>query len=492
MLSLTYRHRFSPSIRRLSAIDRQFSQTSSSSSSSSLQLITASNIDAGRRKDSVFGSYTRWISVIAAGSSLGLLYWFSISESDSATGFFKKRLLSFCDSPSAVAESTGDDDSRSKTGFQKLSLPDYNSKFIFGDAFRRKVFFKYEKRIRLRSPPEKVFEYFASSWTAEGELLMQPADLMRAVIPVFPPSESNAVREGYLIGERRPGQLQCPPSKFFMLFDVNNDGRISFKEYIFFVTLLSIPESSFSVAFKMFDTDNSGEIDKEEFKKVMAFMRAYNRQGAVHKDGLRTGLKVSGSVDDGGLVELFFGKDGKARLQYDKFIQFMRDLQDEVLRLEFAHYDCKNQGTISAKDFALSMVASADMSHLDKLIDRVEELNNKPHLKDIRITFEEFKNFAELRRKLQPFSLALFSYGKVNGQLTKEDFQRAAFHVCGVSLTDNVVEIIFDVFDSNLDGTLSADEFLRVMHKRIKDVTQPVESGISGFLHNCSIGRFFS
>ncbi|GKV03225.1 hypothetical protein SLEP1_g15565 [Rubroshorea leprosula] len=224
----------------------------------------------------------------------------------------------------------------------------------------------------------------------------------------------------------------------------------------------------------------------------MAFMRAYNRQGAVHKDGLRTGLKVSGSVDDGGLVELFFGKDGKARLQYDKFIQFMRDLQDEVLRLEFAHYDCKNQGTISAKDFALSMVASADMSHLDKLLDRVEELNNKPHLKDIRITFEEFKNFAELRRKLQPFSLALFSYGKVNGQLTKEDFQRAAFHVCGVSLTDNVVEIIFDVFDSNLDGTLSADEFLRVMHKRIKDVTQPVESGISGFLHNCSIGRFFS
>ncbi|GLT76151.1 hypothetical protein SLA2020_478270 [Shorea laevis] len=490
MLSLTSRHRSSPSIRRVSAIHRQFSQTSSSSCFS-LQLITASNIDADRQ-DSVFGSYTRWISVIAAGSSLGLLYWYSTSESDSATGFLKKPLLSFCDSPPAVAESTGDDDSRSKTGFQKLSLPDYSSKFIFGDAFRRKVFFKYEKRIRLRSPPEKVFEYFASFRTPEGESLMQPADLMRAVVPVFPPSESNAVREGYLSGERRPGELQCSPSKFFMLFDVNNDGLISFKEYIFFVTLLSIPESSFSIAFKTFDTDNSGEIDKEEFKKVMALMRARNRQGAVHKDGRRTWLKVSASVDDGGLVELFFGKDGKARLQHDKFIQFMRDLQDEVLRLEFAHYDCKNRETISAKDFALSMVASADMSHLDKLLDRVEELNNKPHLKDIRITFEEFKNFAELHRKLQPFSLALFSYGKVNGQLTKEDLQRAAFHVCGVSLTDNVVEIIFHVFDSNLDGNLSADEFLRVMHKRIKDVTQPVESGISGFLHNCSVGRFFS
>lgn len=100
-----------------------------------------------------------------------------------------------------------------------------------------------------------------------------------------------------------------------------------------------------------------------------------------------------------------------------------------MILLEFAHYDYKKRGTISAKDFALSMVASADMNHLNKLLDRVTELHNQLHLSDIRITFEEFKNFAELRRKLQPFSLALFSYGKVNGLLTKEDFQRAASQV---------------------------------------------------------------
>lgn len=72
------------------------------------------------------------------------------------------------------------------------------------------------------------------------------------------------------------------------------------------------------------------EIDKAEFKKVMALMRAQNRQGTVHRDGFRPGLKVHGSVENGGLVELFFGKDGKARLQHDKFVQFMKDLNDEV------------------------------------------------------------------------------------------------------------------------------------------------------------------
>ncbi|KAA8535201.1 hypothetical protein F0562_030204 [Nyssa sinensis] len=101
----------------------------------------------------------------------------------------------------------------------------------------------------------------------------------------------------------------------------------------------------------------------------------------------------------------------------------------QILRLEFSHYDYKSRGTISAKDFALSMVASADMRHINKFLDRVDELDDEPCLRDIRITFEEFKNFAELRKKLQPLSLAIFSYGKVNGLLTKEDFQRAAYQM---------------------------------------------------------------
>lgn len=75
------------------------------------------------------------------------------------------------------------------------------------------------------------------------------------------------------------------------------------------------------------------------------------------------------------------------------------------------------------------MVASADINHIDKLLDRVEALNKEPQFRNIRITYEEFKDFAELRKKLESFSLAIFSYGKVNGELTKQDFQRAASHV---------------------------------------------------------------
>jgi calcium uptake protein 1, mitochondrial len=56
--------------------------------------------------------------------------------------------------------------------------------------------------------------------------------------------------------------------------------------------------------------------------------------------------------------------------------------------LEFSHYDVKSTNTIPVKDFALSMVASADMNHINKLLDRVDDLNDNPDLKDLRITFE--------------------------------------------------------------------------------------------------------
>lgn len=50
--------------------------------------------------------------------------------------------------------------------------------------------------------------------------------------------------------------------------------------------------------------------------------------------------------------------------------------------------------------------------------------------------------------------------------------------VCGISLSDNVIELIFHLFDANQDGNLCSDEFLRVMHRREKEIAQPTKSGI--------------
>lgn len=71
--------------------------------------------------------------------------------------------------------------------------------------------------------------------------------------------------------------------------------------------------------------------------------------------------------------------------------------------------------------------------------------------------------------------------------------------MCGISLTNNLVDIIFHVFDANRDGNLSANEFLRVLQKRQRDIAQPMESGFFAFLSccrdcasDCSLSRLFS
>ncbi|AQK44624.1 calcium-binding EF hand family protein [Zea mays] len=394
-------------------------------------------------------------------------------------------------------------------------------RFLFADSFRRRVFFNYEKRIRLLSPPEKIFEYFASVRNPEGEVYMLPGDLMRAVVPVFPPSESTIVREGRLRGERSPGELHCAPSEFFMLLDTNSDGLISFAE-ITDVLYISInhyvtPQTYYIIGLSvtcvvltvnlsrtknppaLYEHVQSSDlfvdghffrvIDREEFKKVMSLMRSFNRQGSTHKDGLRIGLKVGQPVENGGVVEYFFGSDGNEPLHCVRFSNFLKELHDEIIRLEFSHYDVKSSKTIPAKDFALSMVASADMNHINKLLDRADGLVKEPDLKDIRITFEEFKAFADLRQRLEPLSMAIFAHGKVNGLLTKEDLKRATQHVCGVNLTDRVVDIIFHVFDTNQDGNLSSEEFLRALERRETAIRQPTIPGPWGFLSCWFSGR---
>lgn len=60
----------------------------------------------------------------------------------------------------------------------------------------------------------------------------------------------------------------------------------------------------------------------------------------------------------------------------------------QIIRLEFAHYDFDNRGTISATDFGLSMSASADLSKINHYLDRVQDLATNPHFAHMRITLE--------------------------------------------------------------------------------------------------------
>lgn len=79
---------------------------------------------------------------------------------------------------------------------------------LVGLETRKRTFFKYEKRIRSLSTPEKIFEYF-SSVEEGGQKSMTHQDLLCALTAVYPPEGSALERSGALLGEVKVRVEEC-------------------------------------------------------------------------------------------------------------------------------------------------------------------------------------------------------------------------------------------------------------------------------------------
>ncbi|GIL46976.1 hypothetical protein Vafri_3832 [Volvox africanus] len=331
-------------------------------------------------------------------------------------------------------------------------------------AVRQRIFFKYEKRIRDRSSLDKVFEYF-SSQEKDGQEFMTPVDMLCAVVPTYPPSESTIDRMGHLDGERRatPSGWNKTQASFLQQFDVDGDGLISYPEFLLLLTLVSIPGKNVKTFFDVVDLDGNGYVDKEEFKVVVDLL---SDMANVHTSMVGRSKKLSLDDTSTGLLLKFFGKDGKKHLYLSEFRNFLDKLHEELVNLEFAHYDCNRQGSIPAVDFGRSLVAAADIRHVDRLLDKVDSMTTD--MARERISFEDFQAVHGMRRNIHTLGVALEFFRQLDRLLSKEEFGKLLTKVAGVSLSRRVVEIIFAVFDNGRGG-LDVPAFLEAMQRR--DIT---------------------
>ena len=359
---------------------------------------------------------------------------------------------------------------------------------LLSHEYRRNVFFVYEKRLREHSPPEKVFEYFSSVKDRSGTFMTR-LDLMRAAVPVFQPVNSAHIRSGSLGGEAKDdddeNKENLTNSNFFALFDTDGDGLISFPEYVFFITLLSLSDEQIVDTFKTFDVDNSGCLDRAEFLAMMKEMRqSSSRAGSAI--GYRTGLKttnVDGDLANAGLVHHLFRNDndrssytrrrrGQNSLTLKKFKSFLHELRTEISLLEFTHYDFNNDGSIGATDFAHSIVAGASVRKLQHFIDRSALLAKVPDFEEKfgkRITKAQYMAFCQLlKHGNSMFIEKIKKTAKKKGvRLDRARFLKLVKE-CGAKLSETQVDVIFFIFDVDGDGELSPIEFLDVVCRNVE------------------------
>uniref|UniRef100_A0A8D0EMD1 Mitochondrial calcium uptake family member 3 n=1 Tax=Strix occidentalis caurina TaxID=311401 RepID=A0A8D0EMD1_STROC len=276
------------------------------------------------------------------------------------------------------------------------------------------------------TPREQRFRRFASL-EFEGQLYMTPYDFIQAVT-----NDEPKRKQGFYIDK---------------IARENASGVISYTEYLFLLCILTKPHAGFRIAFNMFDTDGNEMVDKKEFLVVCIFSRADD---------------ISSSLSDTTLLVHFFGKKGKAELNFEDFYRFMDNLQTEVLEIEFLSYS-NGMNTISEEDFAHILLRYTNVentsSYLENMRCRIPEEKG--------ITFDEFRSFFQFLNNLEDFTIAMQMYNFASRSIGQDEFKRAVYVATGVKLSPHLVNTVFKIFDVDRDDQLSYKEFIGIMKDRL-------------------------
>ncbi|XP_026868808.2 calcium uptake protein 3, mitochondrial isoform X2 [Electrophorus electricus] len=345
------------------------------------------------------------------------------------------------------------------------------------------------------SAHEQRFRWF-SSVEYEGQLYMTPLDFIESVT-TSEPKKKKFWRS--LIKEDLDKFLSDTPpvwkgsSRLFR--NLHDRGIISYTEYLFLLCILTKPHAGFRIAFNMFDADGNEKVDKREFMVLEEIFRKKNekkeRRGDsesssqlvlkkqhpqfeprsfwdILKHGARIILfselveHVQENITDTTLLVHFFGKKGKTELNFEDFYRFMDNLQTEMLEIEFLAYS-KGMVTISAEDFARILLRFTTVDHISSYLENVRR--SMPDEKGI--TFEEFRTFFQFLNNLEDFTIALQMYNFASRSIGQDEFARAVYVATGLKLSRHLVDIVFRIFDVDLDDQLSYKEFTGIMRGRL-------------------------
>ncbi|XP_046354129.1 calcium uptake protein 3, mitochondrial-like isoform X7 [Haliotis rufescens] len=319
---------------------------------------------------------------------------------------------------------------------------------------------------------EMRFRQFASV-EYQGNIYMTPQDFLESVTEECPRPRIGRVK---LAAQDVEGMLRQTPSRSRgsnkLFRNLHDKGIISYTEYLFLLCVLTSgkvvsstvskePRSGFRIAFNMFDTDGNQIVDKKEF---LVLERVFSKQPDSEDGEGRKMEAVETRIQDTSLMIHFFGKYGKDVLKYDDFHRFMENLQSEVIELEFLEFS-KGMNTISEVDFAhiLLRYTLLDRTEIDECIARVKDRIQQ----EKGITFQEFKKFCQFLNNLDDFSIAMKMYTYAQQPVSQDEFQRAVRVCTGFTLGKDVVNTVFQIFDSDGDGHLSSPEFISIMKDRL-------------------------
>ncbi|XP_075233686.1 calcium uptake protein 1 homolog, mitochondrial-like isoform X2 [Lycorma delicatula] len=358
-------------------------------------------------------------------------------------------------------------------------------------GFRDRKIIEYENRIRHFSTPDKVFRYFATlqvthvhtSGAETHEVFMTPDDFLRSMTPGIKQPDGLGLDQYKRYDPKNVHmKLELALDEDSIFYKLGSSGLITFSDYIFLLTVLSTSRRHFEIAFRMFDLNGDGDVDSEEFEKVATLIRQQTSIGSRHRDHANTGNTFKGV--NSALTTYFFGPRMNQKLTIEKFLEFQQQLQREILNLEFQRKNPDENGNISEADFTELLLAYAGYapkkkSRIIKRVKKVFKENAQGISRDDYLKFFHFLN------NINDVDTALTFYHIAGASIDQATLKHVAKTVAHVDLSDHVINVVFTIFDENLDGQLSNREFVAVMKNRLlRGLEKPKDTGFVKFIQS--------
>uniref|UniRef100_A0A1B6EJ52 EF-hand domain-containing protein n=1 Tax=Cuerna arida TaxID=1464854 RepID=A0A1B6EJ52_9HEMI len=346
-------------------------------------------------------------------------------------------------------------------------------------GFRDRKIIEYENRMRLYSTPDKIFRYFATVKlvTPEGtEIYMTPIDMLRAITPDMKQPEGLGLDQYKRYDPKNVHmKLELALDEDSIFYKLGSSGLITFSDYIFLLTVLSTSRRHFEIAFRMFDLNGDGDVDSEEFEKVATLIRQQTSIGSRHRDHANTGNTFKGV--NSALTTYFFGPNMNQKLTIEKFLDFQRQLQREILSLEFQRKNPDENGNISEADFTELLLAYAGYAPKKKA--RMLKRVKKTFRENAQgISRDDYLKFFHFLNNINDVDTALTFYHIAGASIDQATLKHVAKTVAHVDLSDHVINVVFTIFDENMDGQLSNREFVAVMKNRLlRGLEKPKDTG---------------
>ncbi|XP_038111808.1 calcium uptake protein 1 homolog, mitochondrial isoform X5 [Culex quinquefasciatus] len=357
-------------------------------------------------------------------------------------------------------------------------------------GFRDRKIIEYENRIRQFSTPDKVFRYFATIQAPQGEtveVFMTPIDFLTSMTPGMKQPEGLGLDQykrydAKSIEESVSTRLDLHLDNNSIFYKLGAYGLISFSDYIFLLTVLSTSRRHFEIAFRMFDLNGDGDVDSEEFEKVANLIRQQTSIGSRHRDHANTGNTFKGV--NSALTTYFFGPKNDEKLTIEKFLDFQQQLQREILTLEFMRKNPDENGNISESDFAELLLAYAGYTQKKK-VKKIKRVKKRFRDHGAGISKEDYLNFFHFLNNINDVDTALTFYHIAGASIDQATLKHVAKTVALVELTDHVIDVVFTIFDENMDGQLSNREFVAVMKNRLmRGLEKPKDTGFVKLMHS--------